>query len=625
VRRVLRAALVALLLLGVVWTTTVWIFGGFEFDAYGIRVSSHEPRRPLYAALTAFALLVAIDGAAKWWAHLSRLAARVNYHWLAAIMAASAGFGSWTYATMTASGSDPYGYVSQADLWSGGTLRVSQPWMLDAPWPDAAATFAPLGYRPDPRGTPAIVPTYAPGLPMLMAAARRVAGESGVFLVVPISTALLVWFTFRLARLLVPEPGAVGAAWLVATSPAVLYMSVWPMSDVPSAAAWVGACWLSLGPGRWRAVAAGTATAIATLIRPNLVFLAIAIVIPYVVRSTTGGAGFGRPSSFSRPRRRGPAILDAIAFALCMTAGVAAVAFVNRALYGSPWTSGYAGLGDMFRLAHVWPNLWRYAGWLAESHGVLAFAGLVALAVPSARLWPGALAGVARPIGLAVTATVVGFYCLYLVFDAWTYLRFVLVALAWVAIGVGAVSAAAARAGRPALALAAVTAVVVTGLLQWRFADNHLAFDVWAGAQAQIGVAREVQAAVDARSVVLALEHSGSLRYYGGRMTLRYDLLEPAWLDRAIDWFRSRGVRTYLLADEHELPSVRVRFASQAAFEGIDRRRVLVYRGPSEISLFDLSDDTAAGTPARIIPAGRRSFRSAGPVPLAFDLAGSPR
>ena len=38
----------------------------------------------------------------------------------------------------------------------------------------------------------------------------------------------------------------------------------------------------------------------------------------------------------------------------------------------------------------------------------------------------------------------------------------------------------------------------------------------------------------------LTLQHSGSVRYYGHRVSLRYDLLRPEWLDRALQ-FRKRN------------------------------------------------------------------------------------
>ena len=46
-------------------------------------------------------------------------------------------------------------------------------------------------------------------------------------------------------------------------------------------------------------------------------------------------------------------------------------------------------------------------------------------------------------------------------------------------------------------------------------------------------------------AVILAMQHSGSLRYYTGRLILRWDALDPAWLDRAVAFLRDRGIATY--------------------------------------------------------------------------------
>jgi hypothetical protein len=93
------------------------------------------------------------------------------------------------------------------------------------------------------------------------------------------------------------------------------------------------------------------------------------------------------------------------------------------------------------------------------------------------------------------------------------------------------------------------------------------------------------------------MQHSGALRYYGGRMTLRYDQIERDWLDRAIIWLSARGVETYLLAEDWELPSIRQRFAGTRALAALDAPPVLIYDGGGRIQLFDLSAED--GRPAR--------------------------
>ena len=69
-----------------------------------------------------------------------------------------------------------------------------------------------------------MVPSYAPGLPLMMAAAL-VFGACGPFLVVPLCAALVVWLAFLLGRRTGGPWAGILAALLVATSPIVLFQS----------------------------------------------------------------------------------------------------------------------------------------------------------------------------------------------------------------------------------------------------------------------------------------------------------------------------------------------------------------------------------------------------------------
>lgn len=111
-------------------------------------------------------------------------------------------------------------------------------------WPDAVQTVAPLGWRAasDPNYQ---VPTYAVGLPMLMAPLHAAGGLIAALLIVPVSFALAVWATGVLAlRIAGPLAAILAALWL-ATSPVALIEAMQPMSDVPVTAAWL-MCWLIL-------------------------------------------------------------------------------------------------------------------------------------------------------------------------------------------------------------------------------------------------------------------------------------------------------------------------------------------------------------------------------------------
>ena len=112
------------------------------------------------------------------------------------------------------------------------------------------------------------------------------------------------------------------ASALVATSPAMLFMLIAPMSDVPAAAAWAVAVASVLADTMAGAALAGLASALAILIRPNLAPLAALLAAWMVWRH---GA---------RPR--------ALVFTLVASIGAVGVAVVNARLYGSPLASGTA-------------------------------------------------------------------------------------------------------------------------------------------------------------------------------------------------------------------------------------------------------------------------------------------
>src|SRR5690606_13958939 len=114
-------------------------------------------------------------------------------------------------------------------------------------------TFSPLGYRPAPQRPGAIVPVYAPGLSILMAAGHLLLGQCGVFAVVPLLAAWLVWTTYRLGASVWSPLAGLFAALGVATSPLTGFMTLNPMSDIPVSAFLVAGLALALSNWRHRA------------------------------------------------------------------------------------------------------------------------------------------------------------------------------------------------------------------------------------------------------------------------------------------------------------------------------------------------------------------------------------
>ena len=98
---------------------------------------------------------------------------------------------------MVAGGADSHGYVSQAGYRQRGGVVVQEDVIRPSPWPGAALTWSPLGYRPSPRRPDAIVPLYAPGLPLLMALGQTIAGFCGAFFCCSrLCGALTIWLTY---------------------------------------------------------------------------------------------------------------------------------------------------------------------------------------------------------------------------------------------------------------------------------------------------------------------------------------------------------------------------------------------------------------------------------------------
>jgi len=516
------------------WAPIAYVTGGFTVHPMGIRFSARGAWRPAMLALAAFGVHAVVYGRRELDEDIDWLIGATRALLVPTVAAAAvASFVFATvYGTFVAGGADPYGYVSQADLWLRGSLRVEQPFVATIPWPFADWTFTPIGYRPALTGH-AFVPIYAPGLPLLMALFTLIAGSQGPYYVVPVSCALSVWVCYRLGtRMASPLVGAV-AAILLAASPVFLYQSLWPMSDIPVTLFWMLALLLAADATPRLAIAAGLCAAVAAAIRPNL---APAAAIPLVYLWWTG-----------RPWRP---------YAVALVPGVLLIAIVNKMLYGAVVSAGYGALETLYSRANLMANVTRYGSWLVMTQTPLVAAALLSL--------------VRRPPPNAYTrmvsvfaCTVVVAYLFYAPFDVWWYLRFLIPALPIVLILMcdGSVWMLGF------LPRAAQIAVFVTGLTL--LLNHYLVFisgqhvtTFRQGEHRYMEAAQYIAASTPPNAVVFAMQHSGSVRYYANRLTLRYDWLDPPWLDRAIDTLRAQGYRPYILLEEWEESDFTQRFGA---------------------------------------------------------------
>jgi hypothetical protein len=464
-----------------------------------------------------------------------------------------------------AAAADAYGYVSQADLWARGSLVVAQPFAREMTWPGAADSLAPLGYRPHrpaPHGTD-IVPIYSPGVPMLMAAFKLIGGANAVYWVVPLLGGLALWATFVMGLRLAGSFVGASAAVLLATSPSFLFEVTAPASDVGATAWWaVTLALLTFGSAR-AAFGAGLAASAAILTRPNLAPLAVLFGLTLAWRALTPR----RPETEERDSRS--AVLW---FAAGVLPGILAVAFLNQHLYGSPLKSGYGTLEELYAWEHGWANLARYPRWVVESQTPLV---LLALAAPFV-LPPTEAAGSGERRPRATAAMwlcgilmLFGLYLFYLPFEEWWYVRFIMPMFPplFVLMAVSLITLLGLR-GRLAPQVVETVAALMVGLLAWhgvRYATDRGASEVWRAEQRYLEAGEYVRSTLPERAAIISMQHSGSVRFYSGRVSVRYDLLRPTDLDLVVAELRRLGYEPYLLLDDWEEAIFRERFGGHSA------------------------------------------------------------
>lgn len=526
-------ALLVLAALCGAWTAFVAWTGGLEAEIAGIAIRSRNWHRPAFAAV-ALATIGGVLARRRLPAYAAAIAGALPL--LAACFAAAVGV---LFGTFAAGGADSYGYVSQAVLFAQGRLTMDAGPYAMPDVPGARTLLVPLGYTPG-RTPDELAPVYPPGLPLLMAPLAAI-HPSGVFLLVPLCAAAAVWGSARLGRELGDGRAGQLAALLVGCSPTFLYQAVQPMSDVPVTAAWIAALLAAARPGR--GAAAGLLAGLALLIRPNLAPLSVFVIGLAGSHSPGGGRGALRAAAAMLP----PLLL------------LGGVQYVR---YGSPLASGYGPIEELYSWRNVAPNLALYPRWLVDTHTPFVWLWLLS------PLWIVRAAPPARRVGwvcYGFGVAVVVSYLPYAYFrpDEWFYTRFMLPALPVALLfGCALVLWPLRRvAGRAADPVALLLAALLAGLFV-RTAWARGAFDMHREERKYPGVGAFVRARLPASAFVLAMQHSGSIRYYSGRATLRWDLLDPASLDRAVGDLRRRGHEVFVVLDPDEELAFRRRFRS---------------------------------------------------------------
>ena len=244
------------------------------------------------------------------------------------------------------SGSDNSGYFNEARLFAKGRIHASQRALPGLPADKTPRyLYIPLGFKPTEDGTATMVPTYPPGLPLLLVPAAFVAGRDHAGDVVLLLHSLAgIALVFALGRICgLPGSWALVGAAVLAASPLYLFISVQALSDVPATVWATGAVIAAMKSRegfRW-ALVSGACISIGFLLRPSNLLIAVPVVL---------AAG-------SSPRRL-------LFIALGSLPGIATWMGINHFAYGNALKSGYGAIGNEFHAGLVPGTLAYCARWL---------------------------------------------------------------------------------------------------------------------------------------------------------------------------------------------------------------------------------------------------------------------
>jgi hypothetical protein len=460
-------------------------------------------------------------------------------------------------------------------------MIVEQPFVQNVDWPFKADAFTPMGYLPVNGGT-VIVPIFAPGLPMVMAVFQLIGGRDAVYYVVPLLGGLAVWMTYLMGTLLAGRTVGAVAAILLATSPAFLIQLMLPMSDIPVATWWTVGLTLALIDRRDAALGSGLAISAAILTRPNLVPLAImpaGLLIWRIVRERTW---------------TGAAARQLLCYCVGVIPGCLAVAAINARLYGSPLISGQRLVNAPLSWQNLLPNLARYPRWLMDTETPLVLLALLAPFIVAQVAGEPLRRGRQQAVALMWLGFIGAVFVSYLFFtpsDTWFWLRFLLPAFPplLVLTSIAFVGILARLEG----GLRVVLTAVVVGAVAWhgvQFGRQQGVFVFKEGERKAVVIGEYVASRLPSHAVLLSMWHSGSIRHYSGRLTIRYEALPPPALDSVLADLRRLGYYPYIVLEQWEEPAFRQRFDGYSKLAALDWPPAVLLNHSTKVRIYDPAD-----------------------------------
>ncbi|MBS1811596.1 MAG: YfhO family protein [Acidobacteria bacterium] len=441
-------------------------------------------------------------------------------------------------AAYAVAGSDATGYINTARAILQGNVVESVAAFRALELPDSFGDlFRPLGYVPGSKpGT--IIPFYPIGMSLHMLAAAVVAGwKNGPFLISPLAAILSVWLLYLLGiELGLSRWFALAGSLILAICPVFIFIGLLPMSDVLATFWAILTIYAALRSRRdqYWALAAGAAFGIAFLVRPNNVFLLLPLLFCFRLK----------------PKVLALFVLGGVPLALGFFA-------FNRTAYGSILQTGYGAI-ELYRvvkLSNSAINFKNYLSWLAMGLSPLILLGWLVSVIEPKIEWR------VRGLILSWFGVFFLFYCFYEPYHAWWFSRFLLPGIPAIILGTLLVLQHAGErlAQKLATSVPLVQGVAVAILLAIVFGfavqniQREYVLNIGIDQYVHSRSCRWADEQLPERTLIVAMEMSGALKYYTNRSMLRYDFVRPDQWQTLTKRAAEKGYRWYALLMPHEI------------------------------------------------------------------------
>jgi hypothetical protein len=116
-----------------------------------------------------------------------------------------------------------------------------------------------------------------------------------------------------------------------------------------------------------------------------------------------------------------------------------------------------------------------------------------------------------------------------------------------------------------------------------------------------VAVGQYIARRLPERAVIISMQFSGSIRYYSGRPTIRYDFIPAARLDALVVDLQHIGYEPYIMVEDSERDKFLARFKEHSRFAALDWPPVARLRRNADIDIYDPVHIPLAGTESQAI------------------------